>query len=268
MTSYKKKHQTRQSGTGKPVDPAALVLLSHQVRNLLRFHQQMGIEHYPSTAGLRNFLVKHSGAPASHRPVHKTAAPAAPQDRQPVVPSLSAVYKEIVACKQCELAGQRSGQVPGRGGERPKLLVVGDWSGQEIFSDTTLFGRDEDVMLWKMMAAIGLAAEDVYVTNVIKCCPAVTPPDVSCARRCFAHLSREIGALKPNLILAMGEMAAGQLLANSAPLVRLRGRFHSYRYPDSAPAQVMPTFHPRFLLANPEMKKMVWMDLQMIQRQL
>ncbi len=123
-------------------------------------------------------------------------------------------------------------------------------------------------MLRKMMEAIGLTIEDIYVTNVIKCCPLDPLPDMTCASRCFAHLSREIAALKPHLILAMGEMAASRILATSAPLVRLRGRFHPYRYPDSVPAKVMPTFHPRFLLANPEMKKMVWMDLQMIQRQL
>lgn len=123
-------------------------------------------------------------------------------------------------------------------------------------------------MLRRMMEAIGLSMEDVYVTNVIKCCPAGEPPDAACARQCFALLSREIAALAPLLILAMGEMAASQLLATSAPLVRLRGRFHAYRYPDSTPAQVMPTFHPRFLLDNPEMKKMVWLDLQMLQRQL
>ncbi len=264
--SVKKNHQPRQSITAKPVDPAALVLLSRQVRDLLRFHQQMGIESYPSTAELRNFLEKQP-KPSFHRPTNQSTVPAA-QVRQPAVPSLDAVNTEIVECRQCGLADQRLGQILGRGGARPRLLVVGDWSGQDVFSDELLFGRDEDAMLWKMMAAIGLSAEDVYVTNVIKCCPLDAPPDTTCVSRCFAHLSREIAALKPSLVLAMGEIASGQLLATRAPLVRLRGRFHAYRYPDSAPAKVMPTFHPRFLLANPEMKKMVWMDLQMIQRQL
>lgn len=265
--SAKKNQQTRQSGTGKPVDPAALVLLSRQVRNLLRFHQQMGIKNYPSTAGLRNFLKRPDTPSAFKRPLKQSAAPA-PPIRQAAVPSLDAVNKEIAGCRQCGLAGQRLGQILGRGGKRSKLVVVGDWSGQDVFSDELVFGRDEDVMLRKMMAAIGLAAEDIYVTNVIKCCPLDTLPDMTCAGRCFAHLSREIAALKPRLILAMGEMAASRLLASSAPLVRLRGRFHTYRYPDSVSAKVMATFHPRFLLANPEMKKMVWMDLQMIQRQL
>jgi len=264
--SAKKNQQTRQSGTGKPVDPAALVLLSRQVRNLLRFHRQIGIESYPSTAGLQNFLKRRPESAGFHRPVQQTETTAS-LSRQPDAPSLDAVNREIVDCTQCRLADKRSGQILGRGGEQPKLLVVGDWSGQEVFSDAVLFGRDEDVMLRKMMEAIGLAAEDIYVTNVIKCCPLDTSPNMTCASRCFAHLSREIAALKPRLILAMGEMAASRLLASSAPLVRLRGRFHAYRYPDSVPAKVMPTFHPRFLLANPEMKKMVWMDLQMIQRQ-
>jgi len=265
--SVKKNQQTGQSGPGKSVDPAALVLLSRQVRDLLRFHRRIGIENYPYPDGLRSFLESKQKPCGFHRPGKQSEAPA-PLSRQAAVPSLDAVNKEIVECKECRLADQRLGQVLGQGRERPKLLVVGDWSGQDVFCDELLFGRDEDVMLRKMMEAIDLAADDVYVTNVIKCCPFDTAPDITCARRCFAHLSREVAALNPRLILAMGEMAAGQLLASSAPLVRLRGRFHAYRYPDSAPAKVMPTFHPRFLLANPEMKKMVWLDLQMIQRQL
>ena len=267
--SAKKNQQVRQSAAEPPADPAALAFLSLQVRDLLRFHQRLGITQYPSGKGLRNFLRKTKTPPQQvfQRPP-RAPKPSAPAPRQPAPPALGLVHKEILDCRRCRLADQRSGQVPGRGAERPKLLVVGDWSRQEQFSGEVLFGREEDVMLGRMMAAIGLSEAEVYITNVIKCCPVDTSPDSSCAAQCFALLSREIAALQPRLILAMGEAAAGQLLAASAPLVRLRGRFHSYRYPDSAPAKVMPTFHPRFLLDNPEMKKMVWLDLQLVQRQL
>lgn len=265
--SVKKNNQAEKQGTEGTVDPLSVAFLTHQVRDLLRLHQSMGIEAYPASEGLTNFLKKKFQSPLP-RAGNKTEAPvqATPQ---PAASSFKAIKQEITNCKACMLAEKRHGQVIGASSKNPKLMVVGDWSRQnESFSEEIFFGPEEDVMLWRMMEAIGLSRDEVYVANVVKCCPAGGIPEPTCAEHCFAHLSQEIAALKPGLVMAMGEMATAQLLGASAPLVRLRGRFHPYRYPDSAPARVMPTFHPRFLLANPEMKKMVWQDLQMVQRQL
>ena len=110
--------------------------------------------------------------------------------------------------------------------------------------------------------------DEVYVCNMVKCVPADGQPDKECARRCFFHLKREIAALRPAYILAMGESPAALLTGSSAPMVRLRGRFYSYAGAGNAPVRIMPTFHPRFLLQHAEMKQMVWQDLQMVQRQL
>jgi DNA polymerase len=247
------------------IDPAALRKLSNQVRDLLRFHLSMGVSVYPAKEKFRSLFIQKTPAPsaaisrASARTISKTP-----------VPSLAAVRQQIAECSQCALAQNRLGQVSGRGAERPQLMVVGDWSHQQraSFSEDVLFGIDEDSMLRRMIQAIGLSADKIYVVNAVKCCPHDRQPDAACARLCFAHLSREIMALKPVLFLAMGEVATSSLIGASGPLVRLRGRFYPYRYPDGTPARVMPTFHPRFLLRNPEMKKIVWQDLQMIQRQL
>ena len=279
----------------KKVDPLAAVFLASQVRDLLRFHQTMGISGYPADNGLSDFLQSNipvagktlplpggtkvraaevQTMPGSRKNVFQTPAPpgakiSTPQVPPPAAPSLKAIIEEINLCKACTLAEKRQGQVAGIGSTKPKLMVVGDWSQQNgVFSDEVLFGIEEDVMLWRMMEAIGLSGDEVYVTNGIKCCPVGGEGEPVSGEHCFAHLGREIAVLKPGLILAMGELATHLLLGVAAPLVRLRGRFHPYRYPDSAPARVMPTFHPRFLLAHQEMKKMVWQDLQMIQRQL
>jgi len=109
------------------------------------------------------------------------------------------------------------------------------------------------------------------VTNTIKCCPQTAQqPDRESEQHCLAHLRREIELLRPRIICAMGEVAARAVLGSSEPVLRLRGRFHPYKYSGDAgeSTQVMVTFHPRFLLQYGDMKKAAWKDLQMVQRQL
>lgn len=246
------------------VDSAALRNLSGQVRDLLRFHLTMGINVYPEKDKFRSLFVQKRPAPAAASSKVSSRAIS-----QVPAPSLATVRQEITGCKRCVLARNRLGQVLGRGVEKPQLMVVGDWSHQQgTFSEDVLFGVDEDDMLLRMMEAIGLSSGEIYVGNAIKCCPRDGQPDAACARLCRSLLSREVMAIKPPFLLAMGEMATASLTGASGPLVRLRGRFYPYRLPDGTPARVMPTFHPRFLIENPEMKKIVWQDLQMIQRQI
>ena len=183
---------------------------------------------------------------------------------------LSVLQKEVGQCTLCRLASGRQGTVPGRGSAGSDLMVVGDWSAREQGGDPEiLFGPDEDIMLWKMMEAIGLVPDNVYVTNILKCCPgAGQVPDQECLESCFSYLVREIGAVRPRLICAMGDLAVRMLVGSQETLFRLRGRFAIYQYQATDPIPVMPTFHPRYLLHNPEMKKATWKDLQAIRRRL
>jgi uracil-DNA glycosylase len=133
------------------------------------------------------------------------------------------------------------------------------------------FGVAEDVMLWKMMQAIGLTAENVFVTNVIKCClPVAMRPDETSQRSCLAFLHREIALIRPRIICAMGDMAAQVLLGSHETVLRLRGKRHRYRCGDdpSGEIPVMVTFHPRFLQEYPDLKKAAWEDLQKLQKHL
>ncbi len=265
--SAKKQQQTQRPGVEARVDPAAVVLLSRQVRDYLMYHRHMGVESYPAGDELKGFLKEKNKCSLPRRPGRTTV----PVNRaaQTAGSSLAIVNQEITDCRLCTLATNRCGQVKGTGSESPKLLVVGDWCRQEEpFSGAILFGREEDAMLKRMVEAIGLTWEEVYVSNVIKCCPLNPLADKDCARQCFAYLGREIALLQPSLVLAMGEIATAQLLGTTVPLVRLRGRFHPYLAAKSLRTRVMPTFHPRFLMKNPEMKQMVWQDLQLLQRQL
>jgi DNA polymerase len=244
------------------------------------FHQQLGIERYPLIPALRqdpvrkeekpNTLEPHKKTPRSVAPLHQKKSP--PTDTATTANQLAGLHRDIQACRLCTLVTTRQGQVLGVGTVASRLLIIGDYSGQKTeFAATTLFGDAEDAMLWNMMRAIGLAPEDVYVTNTIKCCPH-TPhqPERDSEQRCLAYLHREIELVRPQVICAMGETAVRAILGSNEPVARLRGKFHHYRYGGEPGNRipVMVTFHPRSLLECADMKKATWHDLQLIQRQL
>lgn len=250
------------------VDPVHLGNLTAQVRDLLRFHQSIGIKSYPQKERLQSlFLPQHSITGGIRK---KTAIPDNYKESAKPNRSMVGVRQDIGDCEQCMKKTDRSGQVFGRGPTHPRLMVVGDWTpnNESVSSGNNLFGTEEDDMLRRMIEAINLSMDEIYVCNVIKCVSIGVQPDKACGHRCFFHLKREIAVINPGIILAMGEMAAGLLTGSSSPLFRLRGRFYPYAGTRNSSIRIMPTFHPRFLLQHSEMKTMVWQDLQMLQRQL
>ncbi len=250
------------------VDPVCLGHITAQVCDLLRFHQSIGIRSYPQKERLRAlFLPQRSSTGGTRK---KTAVPEARKGSVKPKRSLVGVRQDIGDCEQCMKKTDRAGQIFGRGPVHPRLMVVGDWirNNESVLSEEMLFGPEEDDMLRRMIEAIKLSMDEVYICNVIKCISVGVQPDKDCGRRCFLHLKQEIAVINPGLILAMGEMAAGLLTGSSSPLVRLRGRFYPYAGARNSAIRIMPTFHPRFLLQHSEMKPMVWQDLQMLQRQL
>lgn len=281
MSAKKNKIDGSASTDGvKPVDPATLAQIAHQTRNLLAFHLETGLSSFPATPELRKFLVKEQpvvtragirpGQPSKFaRPV--VGKPASPVPAAPKISAESAarelqiIGQELGNCSVCPSASKV--KIPGQGSPVPRLFVVGDCC-VNTAEKGMIWGQEEDELFWKMMAAIGLDRQSVYVSNCVKCSSAipVTPDDES-VFHCFGYLERELLAIQPALICTMGDVATRMLLKNQNPLVRLRGRFHQYRYPSGNRAKVMPTFHPRFLLEHQEMKRATWMDLQALQRQ-
>ncbi|GAB4340395.1 MAG: uracil-DNA glycosylase [Desulfobulbaceae bacterium] len=232
---------------------------------LLRFHQALGIDVYPRSEGIERFLAaEHVGED------RLGTAGGAESDRAGRQEELEALAGEIEQCARCPLSQDTRGRVPGTWIIGCRLLVVGDFSLQAgTISTDILFGGEEDAMLWKMMAAIGLSRDQVSVTNALKCCPA-DPEGIGAdgENACAPFLEREVGALEPALICAMGETAARVLTGKKDPLARLRGRFLPCRFRTDRTIMVMPTFHPRFLLRHPEMKRATWNDLQAIEKRL
>ena len=235
------------------------------LRDTLRFHKAMGIEEYPNNQDVQRFMevVQRPENKSSKQPgnVLKESLP---------LKGIDNLENEIKACTLCQLSKNQLGRIPGQGKIGCRLMIVGDWSSQSgTFSSETLFGKEEDIMFWKMMTAISLSPDQVYVTNSLKCCP--TDPGVidgKCEESCFSFLAREVAAVNPQIICAMGDMPVRALMGRKDPLARLRGRFGKYRYQSSRNVMVMPTFHPRFLLQHQDLKKATWNDLLTIKRQL
>lgn len=273
-------------GSLKP-DPAALALVAYELRDLLRHHERMGIKWYSRTSKLSTFFkadrrepqrlppssrrsrVPQQAVGSSNR-VAASRPEEVPPEKVTSVESIAAISSDIVSCKRCDFNNSIPSRVLGQGSDHPKLMVVGDYcGGNQDSSRESVLGINEDEMLWNMMKAIGLSREEVYATNLLKCRVVETDkPDPATVSGCISYLAREIASLRPKIICAMGELTARQILGRSEPLVRLRGVFHNYRYAEGGEFPVIATFHPRFLLANPEMKKAAWQDLQRIQRRL
>jgi len=116
-------------------------------------------------------------------------------------------------------------------------------------------------LLTRIIEAIQLRREEVYIANILKCRPPNNrnplPDEIAL---CRPYLDRQIELIRPRIICALGKFAAQTLLATDTPISRLRGRFHDYRG-----TPVMPTFHPAYLLRNPGGKRAVWEDMQQIQ---
>ncbi len=235
------------------------------LRQKLRYLQAIGIDTYPCTRDVQRFLEMElrSGEPAD---LHIGSQEINDQAQA----GSDNLEKEIAGCTRCRLSLGPLGRVPGKGNKGCRLMVIGDWSSQSgEFSKDMLFGREEDMMLWKMMTAIGLQPHQVYVSNCLKCCPGDPEViDVNCEVSCTSFLAREIAAVGPLVICAMGDMASRVLMGKKEPLARLRGRFGTYRYQSGTAIPVMPTFHPRFLLQHQELKKATWNDLLAIKRYL
>ncbi|MGW8195792.1 MAG: uracil-DNA glycosylase, partial [Desulforhopalus sp.] len=180
--------------------------------------------------------------------------------------------EEVRVCHTCDLHKKRIYPVAGRGGDTVRLLVVGDW----LASDATgklepghLFGVQQDRMLSRMLAAIKLAPGDVFVTNVIKCAiPATLQPQATHVESCVSYLRRQIVALMPEVICTMGMIAARAVLGRRQPLSKLRGQFFNYEVGEGKNIPVIATYHPTYLLQNPEMKKAAWADLQLLAKRM
>jgi DNA polymerase len=176
--------------------------------------------------------------------------------------ALSDLRQEIGPdCQRCKLhtLGRRQ-VVFGVGNPNADLMFVGEAPGADEDAQGEPFVGRAGQLLTKIIEAMGMTRGDVYIANVIKCRPPGNRnPEPDEVERCEPFLFRQIDAIKPRVIVALGKFAAQSLLKTTEPITRIRGREYNYRS-----AILMPTYHPAYLLRNPASKREVWEDMKRV----
>ncbi len=178
---------------------------------------------------------------------------------------LEVVRERVAGCTRCRLHETRTQTVFARGQGVSGLCFVGEGPGADEDAQGLPFVGAAGQLLDRMIDAMGLLREEVYVCNIVKCRPPKNrkpAPDEMAV--CREYLEEQISILDPDVIVALGATAVQGLLGTSDGITRLRGRWRLYQ----GRTAVMPTFHPAYLLRNPAAKREVWEDLQSVLRQM
>lgn len=209
--------------------------------------------------------------PPNGRPVASPsdAAPLQPERVEPTRPGdvarLAVIQAEARACTRCGLHATRNQSVFSRGTGSSGLVFVGEGPGEEEDRTGFPFVGAAGQLLDKMIGAMQLGRDEVYVCNIVKCRPPRNrKPDPEEMSRCMPFLAEQITIVNPKVIVALGATAVQGLLGTTEGIMRLRGQWKLYR----GKIPVMPTFHPAYLLREPQAKREVWKDLQDVLRQL
>ena len=175
--------------------------------------------------------------------------------------ALAAVRTDLGDCTRCKLHTLGRNQIVyGVGNPNADLMFVGEAPGADEDIQGEPFVGRAGQLLTKIIEAMGLTRDDVYIANVIKCRPPGNRnPEPDEVEQCEAFLFRQIDTIKPKVIVALGKFAAQSLLRTTDAITRLRGREFKYR-----DAVLMPTYHPAYLLRTPSAKRDVWEDMKRV----
>ena len=180
------------------------------------------------------------------------------------LPVLEAVRTELGECTRCKLHKTRTNIVFGVGSPEARLMFVGEAPGEDEDLQGYPFVGKAGQLLTKMIEAMGMRREDVYICNTVKCRPPNNRnPEPDELLACEPFLKGQLVAVKPEAIVTLGKFAAQALLREQTPITRLRGQWREY---EGIP--VMPTFHPAYLLRSPAEKGKVWEDLKQVMKRL
>jgi uracil-DNA glycosylase family 4 len=178
--------------------------------------------------------------------------------------TLKEIRTDLGDCRRCRLSKGRKNIVFGTGDPAARLMLVGEGPGYEEDQSGEPFVGAAGRLLTRIIEAIHQSREQVYICNIIKCRPPGNrnpmPDEIEA---CFPFLKRQIASVKPDIICALGTFAAQTLLETRAPISKLRGCFHDY-----SGIKVLPTYHPAYLLRNPDKKRDVWEDMKKLMKAL
>jgi DNA polymerase len=242
-------------------NPRPAVIRSSLVAYLEELRES-GIEGFPSDASHDALQgVTHVTAPKEVQRDPTLARPSA----EAAVPheTLENIRKNLGDCKRCKLGTTRKNLVFGTGNPKARLVFVGEGPGADEDEKGEPFVGDAGRMLNRIITAMGIRREDVYICNVVKCRPPGNRnPEADEIGACAPFLLRQLRSVKPEAIVALGKFAAQTLLATKEPISKLRGKFRDFHG-----IPLMPTYHPSYLLrsgGNSDSFWDVWEDMTQV----
>ncbi|MDY6821661.1 MAG: uracil-DNA glycosylase [Deferribacterota bacterium] len=173
---------------------------------------------------------------------------------------------EVLSCKKCNLSLNRNNVVFGEGSLNAKLMFIGEGPGYMEDKKGRPFVGRAGLLLDKMIKAMGYKREEVYIANIVKCRPPNNRvPTKDEAAMCLPYLIKQIGHIKPEVIICLGSSAANYLLNINMSITKIRGSIRELKLKinnSNLKIKVIPTYHPAYLLRNPNKKAESWQDLQ------
>ena len=237
--------------------------LHQEVQSLTRSLQQYLA--YQKEIGETELLV--SRPPVSETTVATPRPPPPPPptpEPHEVEQAMGEVAARVASCKQCHLCTARTNTVPGQGTPMPEIMFVGEGPGADEDAQGLAFVGRAGQLLTDMIKAMGFTREEVFIANIVKCRPPGNrKPTEDEMAACLPYLREQISWLRPKVIVALGATAVKGLVETKTGITKLRGTWLSFEGID-----LMPTFHPAYLLRDPSNKKYVWNDLQEVLRRI
>jgi uracil-DNA glycosylase family 4 len=177
--------------------------------------------------------------------------------------TLEQIRRDLGECQRCKLWPTRTQLVFGEGNPQARLMFVGEGPGADEDASGRPFVGRAGQLLTRMIEAIGFQRDEVYIANVVKSRPPGNrAPERDEVEACLPFLRRQIAAIRPKLIVTLGNPATQALLDSKVGITRLRGTFHAY--PALSEILVLPTYHPAYLLRSPDKKPEAWEDLKKV----
>jgi uracil-DNA glycosylase family 4 len=229
-----------------------------QLAEHLRFYEELGVTGISRDSKWR---IRATSDVQSATEVARNTSHVTNSTSQVAPGTLHVIREDIGDCTRCKLHAQGRTQIVfGVGNPNADLMFVGEAPGADEDIQGIPFVGRAGQLLTKIIEAIGLTRDQVYIANVIKCRPPGNRnPDPDEVETCEPFLFRQIDAIQPRVIVALGTFAAKALLKTQDPISRLRGRAYDFRG-----AKLIPTFHPAFLLRSPDRKRDVWDDMKKV----
>ena len=217
-----------------------------EVRNFLEHEAQFGLSEIPIAAVKKNVKREKSAV----------------KNGKDNASLLLGLFNDIKDCRKCGLCKGRTNLVFGVGNPEAELMFIGEGPGRDEDLQGIPFVGRAGQLLTKIIEAMKFKREDVYIANIVKCRPPENRnPSEDEALACIPYLLKQVEIISPKVIVCLGSVAVSYFLNTDEKITQVRGKFREW---NGIP--VMPTFHPAFLLRNPNMKKPVWEDMQEVMK--